>query len=333
MKKQFTSIMSYVLLGIGILLINGCASYAPKSIAPHINLSPENMQLAVDTDKGLDFGLVTESNESDSLDNLEVLPGIRIRSIRPAGAAENAGLKRGDIILSINGIKTNHPDTLATISETGEAEQFVFMVRRDTTVFETSIAAPKATKVAEPKERYRADPLKTRAGYRTELVQSSGDSTKKSVIARIVQLWPDSPLSNAGIEVGDAIVSVDNNSIESAQDLINRLSNNYGFGQDVVFSILKKNSADTTKQSNIKVSLWDPGRRVSKFNIWPLFMYKAKLKPDKVRFSILDFWIVSLYTYERDESERSHSILRFIRFGSGNRGELVEKSDTSAQKY
>ena len=328
MKKQFTSILGYFLLSTGFLVINGCASYTPKSIAPHLNLSPENMHLAAYSDKSLDFEMEVESNESDTLDNLEVLPGIRIRRIVPAGAAEKAGLKRGDIILSINEIKTNHPDTLATISETGDAEKFIFMVRRDTTVFEVTMASPKATKTADPEERFRADPLKTRAGYRTELVKT-GNNTKNNVAARIVQLWPDSPFVKAGIDVGDAVVSVDNTSIDSAQDLINRLSKNYEYGQDVVFTILKKGAPITSSPVDIRVTLWDPGRKVTKFNIWPLFMYEAKIKPDKEKFSILNFWIISLFSYERDEGERSYSLLRFIRFRSDNRGELVDKTNTA----
>ena len=336
MKKHLTSIMGYLLIFMCIIIINGCASYTPKSIAPHINLSPENIQLASDSDNGLDFGMEIESNESDSLDNLEILPGIRIRSIQPAGAAEKAGLKRGDVILSINDIKTNHPDTFFTISETSKADQFVFMARRDTTVFDTIIAAPKVTKTTDPVERYRADPLKTRAGYRTELVQSGINSTTKTAAARIAQLWPDSPLAEAGIEVGDAVASVDNKSIESAQDLINRLSNNYEFGDDVVFSIIKKDAAGTSDLKNIKVILWDPGRKLTKLDLYPLFTYESKPNPDKTKFSFIDFGIASLFNYERDEGERNFSFIRWfffrlIRFQSGNRGELIDKTNPSEQ--
>lgn len=336
MKRQFTSIMSYLLLCFTFLIINGCVSYVPKSIAPHINLSPENMELASDSDKSLDFGMDVTSNESDSLENLEVLPGVRVRSVRPASATDNAGLKRGDIILSINDIKTNHPDMLATIYEKSKAEQFVFTVRRDTSVFDTIIKAPKATKTADPEERYRADPLKTRAGYQTELVQSASQHKKKIVVARIAQLWPDSPLTKAGIEVGDAVVSVDNNSIESAQDLVDRLINNFEFGEDVVFSILEKDSTNTSELKNIKVTLWDPGRKLTKFNLYPLFTYEAKFNPDKSKFSLIDFWIISLFNYERDEDERSYSFFRYfffrlIQFQSGNRGELIDKTNSSGQ--
>lgn len=336
MKKQFISITGFLLLCTSLFIINGCASYAPKSIVPHINLSPENIQLAADSDKSLDFGMEVESNESDTLDNLEVLPGIRIRSIRPGGAAENAGLKRGDIILSVNDIKTNHLDALATISETSKAEQFVFTVRRDTTVFDTTMKAPKTIKTAEPEERYRADPIKSRAGYRTELVQSESQQTKKFVVARIAQLWPDSPLAEAGMEVGDAVVSVDNNPIESAQGLVDRLINNYEFGEGVVFSILEKDSANISELKNIKLALWDPGRKITKLNLYPLFTYEAKLNPDKTKFSFIDFFIVSLFNYERDEGERSYSFIRYgflrlIRFQSGNRGELIDKTNSSGQ--
>ncbi|NLD37173.1 MAG: PDZ domain-containing protein [Desulfatiglans sp.] len=329
MKNPLISVICCFLLCTGFLFFNSCASYTPKSIAPHINLSPENMQLTQDSDKGPDFGMEVEGNESDTLDNLEVLPGVRIRSIIPSGAAEMGGLKRGDIILSINDIKTNHPDTVATICETGKADQYVFEVRRDTTVFETTIGAPKSTKMAEPKERYRAEPLKTRAGYRTELVQMGSDINKNIAVARIAQLWPDSPLIKAGIEVGDAVVSIDNVPVESAQGLINRLTENYQYGQEVTLSILDKEAGNRSEPSTKKVILWNPGRRLSRFNVWPLFMYEAKLNPDKERFSILNFWIISLFSYERDEGERNYSLLKFIRFQSSNRGELVDKTNSS----
>jgi serine protease Do len=329
MKKHYLSIIGCFLFCISLLVICGCVSHIPATITPHINLSPENMQLAADSENSIDFGMEVEGNESDTLDNLEVLPGVRIRSIQPAGAAEMTGLKRGDIILSINDIKTNHPDTIATIFETSKAEQFVFEVRRDTTVFETTIEAPKVTKTAEPKERYRADPHKTRAGYRTELVKLDNAGTKTSVVARIVQIWPDSPLITAGIKVGDAVVTVDNAPVESAQGLINRLTDNYQFGQEINFIILDKNAGSGSELLTKKVILWNPGRRLSKFNIWPLFMYEAKINPDKEKFSILNFWIISLFSYERDEGERSYSLLKFIRFRSTNMGELVDKTNSS----
>jgi membrane-associated protease RseP (regulator of RpoE activity) len=183
--------------------------------------------------------------------------------------------------------------------------------------------------MAEPKERYRAEPLKTRAGYRTELVQMGSDINKNIAVARIAQLWPDSPLIKAGIEGGDAVVSMDNVPVESAQGLIIRLTENYQYGQEVTLSILDKEAGNRSEPSTKKVILWNPGRRLSRFNVWPLFMYEAKLNPDKERFSILNFWIISLFSYERDEGERNYSLLKFIRFQSSNRGELVDKTNSS----
>ena len=94
---------------------------------------------------------------------------------------------------------------------------------------------------------------------------------------------------------------------------------------------MKKGETNTSSLIDKKVTLWDPGSKVTKFNIWPLFMYEAKIKPDKKKFSILNFWIISLFSYERDEGERGFSILRFLRFQSENRGELIDKTDTSKQ--
>ena len=86
-------------------LLSACVSQEPRQLVPSITLSPEVVSMsegeAVGT--GLNFGLTATVNESDSLSNITVLPGIRVRAVAANGAADTAGIRAGDVVLSIDG--------------------------------------------------------------------------------------------------------------------------------------------------------------------------------------------------------------------------------------
>ncbi len=82
------------LLFCGVLL-HGCVSYAPSVLVPAITLSAEAVSLVEDTtatSTRIDFGLETGLNESDSLANIEILPGVRVRNVTANSAADSAGI-------------------------------------------------------------------------------------------------------------------------------------------------------------------------------------------------------------------------------------------------
>src|SRR5690606_14860645 len=118
-----------------------------RQLVPSISLSPEVVVLGPAGDGeaqrgGVNFGLVAAVNESDSLSNLTVLPGVRVRSVTPGGAAALAGIRPGDVILAVDERNTDHPDLLDAIAlETRSAQTFNFRVRRNTTVFEATVNA------------------------------------------------------------------------------------------------------------------------------------------------------------------------------------------------
>ncbi|MEX1032097.1 MAG: PDZ domain-containing protein [Cellvibrionaceae bacterium] len=308
-----------------LLLLGGCVSTEPLVRAPHINLSPENMSLVDAAANGqLDFGLNVSVNESDSLDNLAVLPGLRVRSVRGGSAADLAGIRSGDILLSINGIETNQPDVLATLAEASDSEEFQVTARRGTTVYETTLARPSQRLRSTPRERYRADPVKSRAGYATELVELSGGEQR--TVARIAELFPHSPLTGAGLRVNDIIVTLDGESIQSAQDLVNRF-NNRPAGERVNLAVIAESDSERRVQ-DISLNLWEPERRISSLAAWPLFRYESSLAPEQVEFTILDLIVFSLFSYQRQGGERTYRLLGIFRFGSGY-GELIEENSAA----
>ncbi|MCW8195049.1 PDZ domain-containing protein [Proteobacteria bacterium 005FR1] len=312
-----------VLAVTGVLTLTGCVSTEPVTTPPHVNLSPEDMTFAEPEAGQLDFGMDVARNESDSLENLAVLPGLRVRAVRGGSAAEAAGIRSGDVLLSVNGVETNEPDALAAMARGSEADQFVARVRRGTTVFEATLPRPRQRIASAPEELYRVDPVRSRAGYVTELATLK--SGRQRTVARIVELFPESPLAAEGLSKGDMILSVDDQPITTAQGLVDELHSR-PLGERLNLGVIAQSEADTLNE--VSVRLWEPERRLSSLGLWPLFNYQSSLSPERVEFSLLDFVLFPLFSYEREQGERTIRLLGLFSFGTGY-GELVEEAPST----
>ena len=191
-KTRKTSAINFSFI---LILMTSCLSYEPAQLVPEITLSAEEVSFfeSVDSNLLVDFGMEVSVNESDSLFNLETLPGVRVRSTISNGPAESSGMQVGDIILSINDLTTNDPDTILAIQYQDPLESYRFRIQRNTTVFEVPVAGRAIPKTPESRELYRIDPIVTRASYRTELVQVR--EQEQLAAAQIVEIFPDSPLT------------------------------------------------------------------------------------------------------------------------------------------
>lgn len=314
--------LTAVTLCLSANLLAGCISYEPRVLVPALTLSPEDINLrpanSAPGDQA-DFGLQVALNESDSLVNIATLPGVRVRAVNPGGPADSAGIQPGDIILAIDGIETNQPDALSAIQQQGASGAHAFTVRRNTAVFEATVMAAAMRAGAAPQELYRADPIASRAGYRTELVDIRGQSAVPA--ARVVEIFADSPLPAAGISSGDIVLALNGDNLSSAQDLISRLNQEFQLGDEVVFTLYSGESV-----ANKTVTLWDPGRRISRISLGPILQYESSLSPSSDSLTILDLWLFAAYRYNRVDGEKLHSVLGLLKFSS-NYGELTEEAN------
>jgi membrane-associated protease RseP (regulator of RpoE activity) len=304
------------------LALSACVSHEPAILVPTLNLSAEDISLSTmdQSSKIIDFGLELALNESDSLSNIEVLPGVRVRGVSSNGAADVAGIQLGDIILSINGTLVNHPDVVMALQQDAmTAESFLFTVRRNTVVFEATVIPRAIANNPAPKELYRVDPIASRAAYRTEMVQIQEQPAVAA--AKLVEVFPESPLAAANIKPGDLILAVNSVPLNSAQDLVTRLNTEFELGERVSLTVYNGHTVHDSQ-----LNLWNPGRRISEFSLGPLLRYKSSLASRSSRFSLLDLWLFSFYSYSRVEEERRHSILGLINFGS-DLGALVEEEN------
>ena len=298
----------------------GCVSYAPEVLVPEITVSPEQVSLrngSADSGAQLDFGVDVSQNESDSLFNVAVLPGVVVRRIAPNGPAAAAGIEVGDVILQVNDLPINQPDALLALQPTDTGNRFSFTVRRGTTAFEATVTGRLIADNPAPVELYRVDPLATRAGFTTALVNI--ESQGSVAAARVSEIFPESPLPDAGINVGDLILALNGSYLNSAQDLVTRLNRDHELGSEVTLTVYREGSIEQPA-----VSLWDPGRRISRITLGPLLRYEHSPSPESRSFSLLDLWLFSVYSFRQVEGERSHSILGLINFSS-DVGELVEE--------
>ena len=283
------------------LPLTACVSFEPKILVPAITLSPAEIELRRSTSTGtVDFGRNVIPNESESLFNIQSLPGVRVREVAANSPAAEAGIEVGDVILQIDETHLNHPDSLQALRSLPSASnRYLFQIRRDTVVYETTVEAFPAAEIPEPRELYRSDPLATRAGYRTELVRVADQGVLP--VARVIELFAGSPLTTSNIQKDSLILAVNGRYLQSAQDLINRLNQEFDHGESVSFTVLQNGAV-----KNESVNLWDPGRRISKVSLGPLVRYESSVNPSAGSFTLLDLWLFSLYRYQRSESERSH---------------------------
>ncbi|MFK7865113.1 MAG: PDZ domain-containing protein [Pseudohongiellaceae bacterium] len=300
--------------------LTGCISYEAQLLAPNITFSPEDMVFNQETVEAgaVDFGFQANINESDSLFNVEVLPGVKVRSMEADGPAARAGLQVGDTVLSIANVETNHPDTIAAIQrQPRDSLNYTLRGRRGTVVFEANLQARELPSSSAPIELFRIDPIATRAGFETQLIQIN--NRNDLVAARITEFFPQSPLPASGFKIGDLVIALDGIELNSAQDLVNRLNQEHALGDEVIVRVFSNNEI-----KDIPVNLWKPSRRISRISLGPLFNYEAKLSPQSNELSVLDLWLFSLYSYSQIQGEKSHSVLGLIKFSS-DLGELVEE--------
>lgn len=306
-------------LAVTALVLGGCVTYEPAVLVPEITLSPEDVSLTANSaqEGALNFGIEAGVNESDSLFNIETLPGIVVRQLDPGGSADAAGIQAGDIILNVNEVAINQPDALAALEHEGMPGSYSFTVQRGTTVFTTEVTPRTTPAASSAQELFRIDPLASRAGYQSTVVRIQG--REDLVAAKVMKFYPGSPLPAAGFAEGDIILALEDVYLSSAQDLVTRLNRDNELGDRVTFTVFHNDAI-----SEREVRLWNPGRRISRIALGPVLQYESSLSPNRQQLSIFDLWLFSLYDFRQQDNERSHSLLGIFNFSS-DLGELVEE--------
>ena len=307
------------------LFLVSCVSLGETELPPAIPLHAEAVEWeeARATSYTETLGVRVEENESDSLENLEELPGVRIVDVAFGSAAARVGLRVGDVIVAANGVSTDAPDALEEVLRASTSSAPVeFELRRDLSLFRVQSPAPSVEPSAEPGRLYVADPVRLRAGFRTVLLEADGGTSVRGA-AEIAAFFPRSPLPDAGLEVGDRVLSVDDVEVSSADHFVRQLIAPRAYGEKVRLEVRRGDDVRTRR-----VRLWAPRRVVERFAIPVVCDYSRSVRDDTVDFRFLGLSKLRLFSYHREGGEREYRFLFFIPFRTGY-GELVDETPST----
>ena len=290
--------------GIAAALVGLLASCQSGVLAPVPEPLAEALPWKSLQQSGAFLGLQTRENDSGSLDDLFFSPGVRVVRVTENSPAATAGFEPGDVLLSFNGEEVNDPGALdGLLASSHPEDQVALVARRDDSVYEVQaqLAAVGTAPLSEPELLYRLDPARSAAGWATDV---GG--------VRLVSASANSPVLDAGLEIGSRLTKLDGTSVHSARDLIRRL--------DVIapgsrVEIDYVSSEGITQHTRLK--LLDAPTYTASIEIPILFYYSRDPGRSTTEFSLIDLWIISLFRYEREGSEQTWTFLRFFEFSSG----------------
>jgi serine protease Do len=200
--------------GIGFTIPSNMAQYVAKALIAHGKV--ERGWLGV-TIRGL-------TPELASKVHAETLKGVLIADVVKGGPAEKAGLKKDDVVVAYRGKEISDSSTLRNdVAETPigtEAKITVFRngKKEELTVSIGSLEASTKILAASVKERLGVEARPPTAAE----VNKYGLNPNQGVV--ITWEDPKGPLKGAGFEVGDMILAIDNQPIDSMETFVDLVS-------------------------------------------------------------------------------------------------------------
>lgn len=165
--------------------------------------------------------------------------GLVIVSVDPDGPAAAAGVKRGDILLEVDGQQTNSArDLLQVISSLNADDEIQVQVMHgdDERTLELTVGERNGRAYLGLQPYFNG----RMAIERFETPEAFDVSAQGALITEVVA---DSPAAEAGLEVGDVVTAVDGKALDETGDLASAIGE-YQPGDEVTLEIAKPDSGD-----------------------------------------------------------------------------------------
>ena len=172
------------------------------------------------------LGVTVQGITSDLAESLQLdaVAGALVSDVERNGPADRAGLKRGDVITSVNGTKVDDSNELrnriALLGPNAKVQLTVVREGKTQTIAATlgaleSRSAVNASPGSEESDRTAGLVVEPLTPERARELRLDPDAS--GLLVRQVQ--PDGPAADAGIRAGDVIKQVDGEPVRSADDL------------------------------------------------------------------------------------------------------------------
>lgn len=308
-----TSVYQSMVVCLLSVPLGGCVEWSQAPPPSESLFSPVTpVRLASDQDATRPFvGLELEEELLGSLDQLEFGAGLRVVEVAPGSPAERVGIRTGDRLVGAGGFAVNGIDQWqALLDRCAPGDSLKLELEREAGISEVTVAvAVRDSRALEPPRRF-VERYKLRAAFET-VADDSGPG------ARVLELFPGSPLLMREIDVGARVIALDGKKIRGGQELARQLAAR-PYGDSVELEV-----EDDQGVRTLLIELWEPEWTLTRLSVPILFGYQYEPEDDRVRFSLIDFWLFAVYDYRRDARSARHRFLRFFVFETGV-GELTE---------
>jgi hypothetical protein len=251
------------------------------------------------------IGASLEMNDADSLESLDLMPGIRVSSVVEGGPANLAGLQVGDVLLSFDGTLTDDPDRLdSLLLGVKQERQAQIKIQRGSEVLAAQVLV-QMRQDHQLRSLYFVD----RAFLKFAATNDPTDG-KYPLVSHVSD---DSPLKRARVLPGDRILEFQMRDPGSAGELIRRVKQELQPGDLAHFLV------QTGEQSprKIKVRAWEPDMVLNSIGLWPIFGWEVDRDENRSEFEIGDLIIFSIFNVQRVGEVRHWSILSLFHWETG----------------
>ncbi|MDB5106740.1 MAG: protease Do [Fibrobacteres bacterium] len=245
-------------VGINTAIYSQSGGYMGIGFAIPVNLARNIMESLVKNGK-VTRGWLGVSIQAVSMDMAEALglkgrKGALIGDVVPGGPADKAGLKRGDVILKLQGQDIRDANDLmnriAMIAPGTKVDLTVFRDGRESTLSakitkrdeERLAAQDQGQGQEETEEGGRVTGLGMEAADLSDELRQRlklGRSVKSGAV--VINLDPEGGAAQAGIQVGDVILEANRKKVESAKDLQTAVSK-AGKAKKILFLVTRQGS-------------------------------------------------------------------------------------------
>lgn len=216
------------LVGINTAIITRSGRYEGYSFAVPANLARKVVRDLKDfgeVQRGI-LGVGIEQVTSKRADELGLssIEGIYITRVTPDSGADEAGMERGDVIISINGIKTSTmPELQEQIGRYRPGNTIEVEYIRKGKKGKTKITLKnKSNDVAATFDNDEDDLLKD-LGFELRNLTSSEARRLKVEGVKVISIYRDSKIERTNMDPGFIITKVDDEKVENIDDLLNYL--------------------------------------------------------------------------------------------------------------
>ncbi len=303
---------------IASLLTSACITVAPPPedeglpSAPAYDALPAN---AATGSQGEPFvGLELAEATSGGLDALEFLAGLRVANVAPGSPAEAAGLRAGDRVLSVDGMKLERLDQWsALLASVAPGRTWRIEAERDGNVRAATLEVrQRSTPELRATDRF-VERRRLRCTASTVALGAAASGTGAARTgARLDELADDSPLHDAGIEPGDTLLALDGKALTGAADLFTRVAA-MAPGSEVELVVQSRDGGER----QVDLDLYEPERHLTALRLWPLLAWSKTPDERRSEVVVIDLWLIWLYKRTHDGPTTQTSVLRFISWESG----------------